>query len=110
MDYKQFEKVMNEIKEVDDFENDLASFCHKFNTNNKLGAEAEFRFPDLSATVVHLLEQIFNDKGEWISYFIWELNYGESYEPGMILDADGSAIKLANYKDLYEFLIDNMLN
>jgi len=110
MDYKTFEKIINEIKEVLDFEDSILSLCCDFNRNNKQGAEAEIFFPDLSTTCISLLNLIFDDKDDWISYYIWELNFGEYYEDGDVTDENGSIIKLKTIRDLYDLLVFNMLN
>ena len=38
------------------------------------------------STVVFLLRKLLNDAFEDIEYFIYELDYGRKYEPGMITD------------------------
>ena len=110
MDYETFESIMTEIKEVNDFQDHLMSICKDFNRNNHSGSEADFYLPDLSCTCVKLLEQIFDDKYDWISYYMWELDFGRAYKDGMITRKDGSNIRLESFRDLYDLLIENMLN
>lgn len=47
------------------------------------------------------------DKYSWIEYFIYELNFGEKYEDGMIKDEHDKIIRLKNSSDLYALLIKN---
>lgn len=55
--------------------------------------------------VVKLLETIMEDFGEWIGYYIYELDYGRKYVPGCITDADGTDIELDTAEKLYDFLV-----
>lgn len=55
--------------------------------------------------VVTLLKKLMYDRDEWIEYFIYELDYGRSYEPGMITEADGTEIDLSSAEKLYNYLI-----
>ena len=54
-----------------------------------------------------LLEFIFNDENQWISYWIFELEFGERYEDECIKWEDGEVIPLKTAEDLYDLLIRN---
>ncbi|MCQ2522646.1 MAG: hypothetical protein MJ105_09760 [Lachnospiraceae bacterium] len=56
------------------------------------------------SVVVKLLKKLMHDKHEWIDYFIYELDYGRNYEPGMIKEADGTNIDLSSAEALYGYL------
>ena len=58
------------------------------------------------AALVNLLEIVFNDKSDWISYFLYELDFGKRYKDGMITDNDQN-VKLATPEDLYNLLVEN---
>jgi len=60
-----------------------------------------------STIIINLLEGLFNDKSTWISYYVYELNWGKDYKDGSIIDKEKGIIKLANASDLYDILIDN---
>lgn len=62
--------------------------------------------PDLCGECVDLLSIIMKDEGEWISYFAWELDWGEKYEPGWVTDGEKN-IRLKTFDDLYALLIDD---
>lgn len=53
----------------------------------------------------HLLKNIFNDKDDWIEYYVYELNWGKSWKKGMITSKEGDDIKLKTLSDLYKILI-----
>ena len=73
-----------------------------------LGQDSQIMITEPESVVVRLLEVIFNDKGEWIQYFLYELNWGEKYKDGCITDIDGSFIKLRTIEELYNFLAKEM--
>ena len=58
--------------------------------------------------VVNLLEKLMRDHCENISYFIYELEYGKRYEPGMITGPEGN-IDLATSEALYDYLVQEYL-
>jgi len=57
--------------------------------------------------IVELLETMFDDTEGWISYFIYELNWGEDWEPGYVTGTDGNDIELSTIEQLYDFLVDD---
>lgn len=52
----------------------------------------------------HLLKELVEDKYDYISYFMWELDFGKDYTDGTITEADGTIIKLENASDLYDLI------
>ena len=55
---------------------------------------------------VDLLELIFNDtENNWISYFIYELDFGRKWKPGMVTDDFGD-VPMSSAEELYDFLIN----
>ena len=52
-----------------------------------------------------ILKESMKDEYDWIDYFIYELDFGEKYYDGCVLDKDKSIIDLSNAERLYEFLI-----
>ena len=58
------------------------------------------------SVVVYLLERMFDT--DMISYFIYELEYGEKYEKGCILNANMSEIDLSTAEKLYDYLIKSL--
>lgn len=59
--------------------------------------------------VVSLLETMFDDTEEhWISYWMFEQDFGRSWEQGIATEADGSDIDLSSSEKLYAYLLKNM--
>jgi hypothetical protein len=57
--------------------------------------------------VVKLLQKIMRDKGEDISYFIYELDYGRDYKHGSVTDSNG-IVDMGTPEALYELLIHQL--
>lgn len=106
-----FVKIMNSLQKSSDtaenIENGIISVLEK---NNR----AEFAYSGAISEmycdswhqeeVLDALREEFDDKDDWIGYFVYELYWGRKYEDGKIIDADGTIIKLASPADLYDFL------
>lgn len=72
------------------------------------GAIQLWELPLLVSNVTELLSFIMGDNdNDWISYWLWELNFGEDYRPGCVVDSDGKDIPLKTIDDLYDLLVDN---
>ena len=56
------------------------------------------------STVVLLLRKLLNDAYEDIDYFIYEIDYGRKYKPGMITDKNGNDIDWSSAEKLYDYL------
>lgn len=54
--------------------------------------------------VVDLLQKVMRDKGEDISYFIYELDYGRDYKHGSVTDSNG-IVDMGTPEVLYELLV-----
>lgn len=54
--------------------------------------------------VVKLLKKLMHDQYEWIDYFIYELDYGRNYQPGMVKNSNGTNIELNSAEALYGHL------
>lgn len=98
LSFEEFDRIVNSIKKKD---LELEAIWDALGGCDKLYQTAMFE------EVVQLLEHIFQDKDGWISYWIWELNYGERWHNGAVTEVDGTDIKLQNLEDLYRFLINN---
>ena len=99
LSFKEFDRIINSVKKKD---LELGVIWDALGGCDKLYQTALFD------EVVELLEHIFQDENEWISYWIWELNFGEEWHDGCVTEADGTDIKLQTHEDLYRLLINNM--
>lgn len=102
IDYADFEKHMGNIVRILQFENSISELCCQM---YKERLDCEIRFPTLIEDVVDLLAMATQDKYNWISYWLFELDCGEKYKDGMITDADGNIIKLQTIHDLWGILL-----
>ena len=53
-----------------------------------------------------MLKNEFNDIGDWIGYFIYELDYGEKWTKTTASRKDGSMIDISTINKLYDFLME----
>ena len=58
------------------------------------------------AKMVDLLKSVMHDKYGDIEYFIYELNFGEKYEDGMIREKDGTLIDFSTAENVYDYLVE----
>lgn len=97
-----FNEIMTNIYNVCNYQNGLNNY---FSRN---GADGYIYQPDCVDTTIKLLHNIFKerDKDEWISYFCFELDFGEKYKDGMVKNKFGKNIPLKTYDDLYALLTE----
>ncbi len=53
--------------------------------------------------ILDLLENHFNDEDAWISYWVFDLEFGKKYKPGMII-IDKEDVSLKTIEDLYKVI------
>ena len=58
------------------------------------------------SVVVYLLEKIFDT--DMISYFIYELDYGEKHKAGCVLDENMNEIDLSTAEKMYDYLVQDI--
>lgn len=97
MEFQEFERYINIIKDIDDFQNKVCSIfgCEPIESVC-LGDDA----------IIDLLALHFEDESEWISYWIYELNFGKDYHDGAVT-MDDEIVKMATVEDLYNVLKEN---
>jgi len=98
------------ILNLENFTESINSITEVLEANDALekylkGDVLEYNAP-LIATAVSLLENVMNDKDQWISYWLWELDMG-SRSDLMATYENGDTIPLSTVEDLYNLLIDN---
>ena len=109
MTKEKFVWIIDEIKKIREYEDAL------YGLNQRFGLDADFQFPTLEDVVVTLLEEVMHCTtddiaGSDISYFIYDLNFGEDWEPGMIIDKDGNDIDHSTTEKLYNYLVEKRKN
>ena len=58
---------------------------------------------EYSTVIIDILQEVFNDESEWITYFIYDLDFGEKWRKGCVTD-NGEDVPLRNAGDLYDLL------
>lgn len=102
MSKESFCKVMDNYKSMFSFIDEMNELFDKYKADGNI-------YPPLcTETVIDLLEFIFNDKNQWINYWIFELDFGKNYEDGLVTQKDGTIIPLKAVEDLYDLLVKNM--
>ena len=98
MQNEQFKKIMNELKQTWDFNEDYNKLFKSHNVDGYI------MLPDATEQAIALLEIIFHDVNHWISYFVYELNWGKDYKLGDIV-IDGEMFDLSTVDNLYDLLM-----
>lgn len=99
--YIEFEKHITDIIRMIRLEDGINSLISNYNATQK--QHTELSFPSLIDNVVDLLIRLTDDESNWISYWIFELDCGEKYEPGCVT-FNNENIKLKTIKDLWDLL------
>lgn len=63
-----------------------------------------FYFPDVFDIVIELLEEDLNDEEEWISFFVYEMDWLRGFKKGNVLIC-GNEIDINNWGDVYDLII-----
>ena len=90
------EKIEGLVRLQDEFNNILHKIDDQFGGG--------YIFTQSIDILEHLLKELVNDEYDYISYFMWELDFGKDYTDGTITEADGTIIKLENASDLYNLI------
>ena len=104
---EKFFEILDYIQETNDFENNLREVFKNSKRETDFMDAAIFTDFRMMDYVFDLLEDEFNDSDHWISYWIYELDFGKSWSPGTVIDEDKKDIKLQTKEDLYDFLMEN---
>lgn len=101
---EKFVEIINRLKSYNELQNKINDLF-KENIDNK---EMDFMNAGSicighESVVVYLLEKMFDT--DMISYFIYELDYGEKYKAGCVLDENMNEIDLSTAEKLYDYLI-----
>lgn len=65
-------------------------------------------FAEHEQLVVDILRDSFDDQEEWISYFVYELDFGAKWHP-MCITANGIDVPMSNAGELYDVLERSLL-
>lgn len=97
--YKEFEDYMLRLKRLIEADEKVDSALKE--VSPEFGGFHNEIAIDL---VLDMLKRLTHDEFDNISYYIWDTNWGEEWEEGMITDEDGKDIPMKTLKDLYKVL------
>lgn len=102
---EEFVEIMNRLRDS----SDLVRKVNGLFRDSRDNVECDFRNGAAlqishESTVVFLLRKLLKDTVENVDYFIYELDYGRKYEPGMITDENGRDIDFSSAEKLYDYL------
>lgn len=100
--YEEFERYIDSIKMVLDVENSLMAISSDVRTKSK--SEFTLYYPSLISEVIELLGKAVGDKDDWISYYIFELDFGKQSDFLQVKDCSGNIIPLKTTKDLWDII------
>lgn len=96
----EFCQIINNLKRNEEFIDKINNIFNEFKLESSIFSTG------LENTSVSLLESIFSDKeNQYISYWIWECNFGETFEVGNIVEPDGFKPDISTPEKLYDYLI-----
>ena len=101
LSFNEFEKVLNNVKKFWDRQTEIEKA-----TDDCLNMW-ELTDGGCIDDVLFLLQKIFKDTEKWISYWVYDLDWGKDYKPGCVRNSDGSDIVLETTRDLYDFLVSD---
>jgi hypothetical protein len=99
IDFKTFKEIIAVIKKHERWKNRCSHFLEN-NVCTDTWAIVSAG-DELENALIKLLEKIFNDKGKWIDWWLFEDVEKVAFMP------DNSERKISNLKKFYEFLLDN---
>ena len=98
MEFKEFKKHMDRLKQQSD---------NSFALYKAFGCEGPgVLCDDVVDSVIDLLEDAMGDTGEWMSYWIYDLDFGSEYKDGSVVDEEGNTINIRTVEDLYNRLTE----
>lgn len=103
---ESFVTVIDGMKQMTDYEDEFNAFFLNHHEDGYHFPEVVWRFVD---KVICMLTEIFEDDEDWISYFCFDLNFGDDYNSGCVVDENGKYVDLSDADKLYDFLLE-MLN
>lgn len=102
----EFCEIICNLRDANDLVDSLDSLINKSKQALKEGFCSTFSLMLFNEDcIVTLLEKIMRDSYNNISYFIYELDYGRKYKPGIITDSNGENLNFSTEEKLYDYLV-----
>ena len=106
----KFEGIINALKEAHELQDKVDELMRnaKDNIENDFMNAASLMI-NHEGIVIELLSDMFDDKAEWIAWFVYDTNFGEDHTE--IYDSENNVVAdLKTARELYDYLIDEMMN
>ena len=106
IDKHKFVEILHYLEENDTFASKFRQLLEDTEKNTDFISGYCFSDGTMEWFIIQLLEEIFHDtEAHWISYWVFELNYGQKYDEMTIIDNNLKQIKIKTAEELYDFLI-----
>ena len=105
LSFDDFSKYLSIVEKDVSFHDSLYKLSNNF--SEEIIQDFTFDYPDLGVYIIELLEKVFKDESQWISYWCYELDFGRQYEENIIQDEYGKDIPLKTKEDLWNIIVGN---
>ena len=105
---KKFVEIIGRLRDYNDLQDKIQNLFRDNIDNQEMDfMNAGSICVSHESVVVDLLKNIFDDKYDYISYYLYECDYGRETE-NKILDNDNEPIDISTPAKFYDYLIKNM--
>ena len=107
---QEFVNIINRLRNYNDLQNKIDELFENNIDNQEMGfMNAGSICIGHEPVVVKLLENMFNDRGNWISWWLYEQDYGRSVRIDDVFNEEiGKFVDLTTPEKLYDYLIKEM--
>ena len=105
MTKEKFIQIISELEAAENLQNKIASAVRQY--NNLIHSDYPEPYGMVIShefLVIELLEEIMGDEHHDIEFFCMELEFGKKYNPGDIVDEDGTELDFSTAEKLWEYL------
>lgn len=108
----QFVKIVKRLRDYNDLQDKIQDLFRDNIDNQEMDfMNAGSICVGHETIVVQLLENIFNDRGNWISWYLYEHDYGRTVSINGLFNVEtGEFIDLTTPEKLYDYLVKEMEN
>jgi len=99
MEYKKFKEFVDEIVTIKSILDELNTVLKKF--DNDFNYISLGRYETLA---LDILKEAMDDKYDWASYWLYDLENGTKAKKGTVTSVDGKNIPIKTVKDLYNII------
>lgn len=103
LSFENFKRHIKDIQLMSELQDRIDDAKYNFN-KSETKEEFHFLFPTGIDNIIELLAMLTNDRDEWISYWIYELDFGKRADALECTDGEGNIIPLHTIEDLWTVL------